>query len=168
MQEPTTSPGTEPFQEVVAGLDVPMFVVTAASGGERSGCLVGFSTQTSIDPPRFLVCISRANHTFGVAMAADVLGVHLLRAGDHAMAERFGARTGDHVDKFAGLDVADGPGGAPVLGGLDWFAGRVLARWDGGDHVACLLEPFAGAVLRGDDAPLGYQDVTDVDPAHPA
>ena len=97
-----------------------------------------------------------------------MLVVHLLRAGDHAVAERFGAVSGDLVDKFAGLDVADGPGGAPVLAGLDWFAGRVLERWDGGDHVACLLEPFAGSVRRGEDPALGYQDVTDVDPAHPA
>ena len=64
-----------PFND---GLDYPMYVVTAAAGEQRSGCLVGFGSQVSIDPPRWLVCISVVNHTHPVAEAADVLAVHLL------------------------------------------------------------------------------------------
>ena len=47
--------GTAQFDAFVGGLDYPVFVVTAAHGEERSGCLVGFATQASIDPPRMLV-----------------------------------------------------------------------------------------------------------------
>ena len=46
---------TEEFGSFVSGLDYPMFVVTAAADGRRAGCLVGFTSQVSIDPPRLLV-----------------------------------------------------------------------------------------------------------------
>ena len=53
-------------------------VTTVAVDGERSGCLAGFVTQCSIEPPRFLVCISKVNHTGGVVARAQALAVHLL------------------------------------------------------------------------------------------
>src|SRR4051794_41781759 len=52
--------------ELIDELDYPMFIVTVAAGGERAGCLVGFATQCSINPPRFLVCLSDKNRTFRV------------------------------------------------------------------------------------------------------
>jgi flavin reductase (DIM6/NTAB) family NADH-FMN oxidoreductase RutF len=49
-----------PFDRLVAGLDYPMAIVTsAAAEDDRAGCLVGFTTQCSLNPPRYLVCISR-------------------------------------------------------------------------------------------------------------
>ena len=66
------SPTEQAFQRIVAELGEPMLIVTAVAGdGERSGCLIGFATQTSIHPPHFLVCLSRKNHTYGVALARD-------------------------------------------------------------------------------------------------
>jgi hypothetical protein len=45
-------------------LDHPMVVVTTRAGNERAGCLVGFATQVSIGPPRFLVGLSKRNRTY--------------------------------------------------------------------------------------------------------
>jgi flavin reductase (DIM6/NTAB) family NADH-FMN oxidoreductase RutF len=155
------------FEEIAAELDYPMYVVTAAAGGERSGCLVGFGTQCSIDPLRFLVCVSKANHTARVAERADVLVVHVLRGGDRAVAELFGEATGDDVDKFSRCRWRAGPGDTPVLEGLDWFGGPVLTRVDGGDHVAFVIDPREGAHERHGPQ-LGFQAVRDVDPGHRA
>ena len=59
--------------------DYPLTVVTTIGpDGELSGCLAGFTTQCSIDPLRFLVCISRVNHTFDVVSRATMLALHLL------------------------------------------------------------------------------------------
>src|SRR5690606_28471984 len=55
-----------PFARLVATFDYPLYIVTTAVGQERSGCLIGFATQCSIHPPRFLACISKKNHTFGL------------------------------------------------------------------------------------------------------
>lgn len=158
--------GGNTFESLVAEIDYPMFVVTAFADGERSGCLVGFTTQASIQPRRFLVMISKANHTFGVASRAVVLVVHVLRPGDHELAERFGETTGDRVDKFDGLSVLEGPGSAPVIEGLDWFAGRVLTTVDCGDHVGFLLAPNDGVALRTAQGQLGFQDVKGMEPGH--
>ena len=132
--------------ELVSELDYPMFIVTVAAEGERAGCLVGFATQCSIDPPRFLVCLSDKNRTFRVARAASVMVVHLVPREAEDLANLFGERTGDEIDKFARCEWSPGPEGAPILSACgNWFAGRILERLPAGDHHAYLLEPFDAA-----------------------
>lgn len=167
--------GTEEFDRFTAALDHPMFVVTTTDGTERSGCLVGFTTQTSIDPPRFLVCLSDKNHTLRVAAGAELLAVHRLGEDQHRLAEVFGGETGDTVDKFAAVAWHPGPGGVPLLDGCPAvFVGRILDRRALGDHVGHLLEPVAVDAVDADDAdgparePLTLTDVADVEPGHQA
>ena len=157
------------FAALVADLDYPMCIVTVDDGRQRSGCLMGFATQCSIHPPRFLACISKENHTYGPAMRADVLVVHVLGEDDLALAAVFGEETGDEVDKFAQVAWHAGPDGrTPVLDDVDrWFAGRVLDRFDLGDHMGMVLEPIE-VELRAHPPQLGYQQVKDFDPGHPA
>jgi flavin reductase (DIM6/NTAB) family NADH-FMN oxidoreductase RutF len=158
------------FPNLVAELDYPMFVVTAASGGERAGCLVGFATQTSIHPERFLVCISELNHTHPVACSASALAVHLVSREPRQIevAKLFGSETGDCADKFAHCSWHDGPEGVPLLDDLpNRFVGRVLERLDLGDHSGFLLEPILaekGKELNG----LSFQDVKEWQPGHEA
>jgi flavin reductase (DIM6/NTAB) family NADH-FMN oxidoreductase RutF len=166
----TTVPDADdPFERIVSALDVPCFVVTVAAG-EQSGCLVGFTTQCSIDPPRFLVCVSRANHTFPLVERAGVVAVHALHAGDEAAARLFGEETGDEVDKLARCSWSPGPDGVPVVDGLDWFLGRVLDRFDLGDHVGVLLAPVPamGRAERVAAATLGTAALRDLDAGHAA
>jgi len=146
-----------------------MFIVTAlAPDGERAGCLIGFATQCSIHPPRFLACISKENRTFDVVSRADEVVVHFLGQAQRELAELFGGETGDEVDKFELSEWSAGPGGIPVLAGVPgWFAGRVLDRIDLGDHVALWLEPVA-AEDAGGPLDLGFQAVKPVEPGHPA
>jgi flavin reductase (DIM6/NTAB) family NADH-FMN oxidoreductase RutF len=161
---------TGEFDRFAGALDYPMFVVTTTAGAERSGCMVGFTTQTSIDPPRFLACLSDKNHTFRVAQRAELLAVHVLGEDQHELAELFGGETGDEVDKFAKVRWQAGPGGVPVLEDCPTYVvGRILERRPMGDHVGFLLEPVA--VDPGTDhdaAPLTLDEVEDVDPGHPA
>jgi flavin reductase (DIM6/NTAB) family NADH-FMN oxidoreductase RutF len=132
------------FNALVAELDYSMFVVTTVCDGERAGCLVGFATQASIDPPRFVVCLSDKNRTYRVARGADLLAVHFVPADAPELAELFGGRTGDEVDKFALCEWSPGPGGVPLLERCpNRFVGRIIERLDAGDHVAFLLAPVA-------------------------
>jgi flavin reductase (DIM6/NTAB) family NADH-FMN oxidoreductase RutF len=145
-----------------------MMVVTAAAAGERSGCLVGFGTQCSIDPPRFAVWISRKNHTFGVAEQAGVLAVHFLSTEDRGLAELFGGETDDEVDKFARCRWHEGPGGAPVLEDCTrWFAGEVIERIPADDHVGFLLAPVEAHTERW-SGQLGFQSARSISPGHEA
>lgn len=159
---------TAQFDAFVEGLDYPMFVVTAARGGERSGCLVGFATQASIDPPLMLVCLSTVNHTYAVARDAGVLAVHVLAPDQHDLAELFGSETGDEVDKFAECGWRPGPDDVPLLEDCPrLMVGRVLSQHPFGDHVGFLLEPVeVGA--SGQEPGISLEDVDDVEPGHPA
>jgi flavin reductase (DIM6/NTAB) family NADH-FMN oxidoreductase RutF len=156
------------FADAMADLEYPMLVVTAEAGGRRGGCLVGFAAQCSISPPRFMVWLSHRNHTLAVARQADVLGVHLLSADDHALAELFGSRCGEEVDKFAAVAWHEGPEGVPLLDACPrWFVGRVLERFDSGDHDGFLLEPVEAATAPW-SGQLGFQAVKDLEPGHDA
>lgn len=131
------------FDDLVGGLDYPMFIATTRAEGELAGCLVGFATQCSIDPPRFLICLSDKNRTCRVARAADALAVHFVPSSAEDLAELFGGETGDEVDKFARCEWREGPRGLPILAECDnWFVGAILARHDLGDHVGFLLDPI--------------------------
>jgi flavin reductase (DIM6/NTAB) family NADH-FMN oxidoreductase RutF len=156
--------------DVLSRLDPAMLVVTVRAGDERSGCLVGFHAQSSIDPLRYEVRISKANHTFRVALAADVFTLHLLGEGDRALATLFGETTGDEIDKFARCAWREGTGGAPLL---DDCATRVLARPvgyhdDGGDHVGFVVEPFEVHAPDPPWRPLRYSTVAELDAGHAA
>ena len=115
------------FGTLMSALDNPLIVVTTAEAGERAGCLVGFHTQSSIDPQRYCVWLSKANHTYRVGLHSSHLAIHFLSAADLPLAELFGTLTGDTVDKFAGLRVSPGAGGAPVLADCpNWLVARRL------------------------------------------
>lgn len=167
----------EAFDRVMASLDPPMAIVTAATGsrdgsaGERAGCLVGFHVQSSIDPPQHAVWLSKANHTYRVALLAEHLGIHLLTdtEADRDLAERFGALSGDDTDKFAGLDVESGPGGVPVLARCAHrlVLRRVAVVDVGGDHVCFVAEPI-DATSSGTFRPLRLAAVSDLVPGHAA
>lgn len=134
--------GPGAFDELVAGLDYPMFIATTRSGDELAGCLVGFATQCSIDPPRFLVCLSEKNRTCRVARAAETVAVHFVPSSAPQLAELFGGETGDEVEKFAHCEWHEGREGLPILTECDnWFVGAILERHDLGDHVGFLLDP---------------------------
>ena len=136
----------EAFGQLVGELDYPMFIATTRAGGERAGCLVGFATQCSIDPARFLVCLSDKNRTCRVARQAELLAVHFVPAAAEGLAELFGGETGDEVDKFSRCEWHEGRGGVPILDECDnWFVAAILARQDLGDHVGFLLDPVEAA-----------------------
>ena len=155
------------FGAIVGNLEYPMFIVTARAGDERLGCLVGFATQTSIDPPRFAVGLSRVNHTYRHGRDADVLGVHCVPADAPELAELFGGETGDEVDKFARCEWHDGPEGVPILDAcVNWFVGRVLHRIAAGDHDLFLLEPVAASAAPQDD--FTFHRAKRITPGHEA
>jgi flavin reductase (DIM6/NTAB) family NADH-FMN oxidoreductase RutF len=157
------------FDDVTGLLDYPMYVVTTAHDGQAAGCLVGFATQASIDPPRYLVGLSNKNHTHRVALKAQRLVVHLLDAGSAELARLFGEQTGDDVDKFARCESRPGPDDVPVLDAAPaWFTGQVLDRFGMGDHTGFLIDVDDGEVRRKPPRLVSLSDVDDLDPGHDA
>jgi flavin reductase (DIM6/NTAB) family NADH-FMN oxidoreductase RutF len=150
-------------------VDYPYYVVTVRSDdAEMSGCLAGFVTQSSIHPPNFLVCISKENHTFGVAEAASGMGLHLLGSTQSDLARLFGEETGDDVDKFASCDWRLGSTGAPMLVECAVsLEGHVLGHFSAGDHEAFLVRGVR-AVAGSQPGLLTYRSGPPLQPGHPA
>jgi flavin reductase (DIM6/NTAB) family NADH-FMN oxidoreductase RutF len=156
---------TTQFEQLAATLDYPVYVVTTAVGDELSGCLIGFATQCSIHPPRFLACLSKKNHTLQVAKRATALAVHIVEDEDKDIAELFGGETGDRVDKFARTRWHF-VHGVPILDTCRrWFAGSVLQQIDFGDHVGFLLEPIDLEQASAAEQ-LTFQQARDIEPGH--
>ena len=158
---------SEGFNELAGSLDYPMLIVTARADSELAGCLVGFATQCSIHPPRFIALLSKANHTYRVARDARLVAVHFVPADAEPLAELFGGQTGDEVDKFARCAWRPGPDGVPLLDDCEnRFVGAVLERLDAGDHVGFVLEPVA-AEHAGGDAQFTFHRAKRIEAGHP-
>jgi flavin reductase (DIM6/NTAB) family NADH-FMN oxidoreductase RutF len=159
----------EAFDAIAASLDTPMAIVTAAVDRERAGCLLGFEAQSSIEPKRLTVWLSKANHTYRVALRATHFAVHFLTAEHLDLAEHFGTLTGDDVNKFARWPATSEAGGAPLITGMPhWMVLRKVALLDeGGDHV-CVVGELEAAATAGPFAPLRLSQVSHLRPGHQA
>ncbi len=157
------------FSRLAASLDTTMVVVTTASGGERAGCLVGFHAQCSIDPVRYVVWLSKANHTHRVALRAPAFAVHFLDRGQRSLAELFGTTSGDDIDKFEHCAWDLAPSGIPVLSDCpNRIVGRRSAMLDeGSDHVCLVLDQIE-AEARESFTPMRLSDVQDLEAGHEA
>ena len=155
------------FERLTVRLNYPLFVVTAAAGETREGCLIGFATQTSVHPGRFLACLSRKNRTYRLARDATALAVHAVPRDRRDLVELFGGETGDEIDKLARCGWSAGPHDLAILDGCPaWFAGTIVSRHDVGDHEGFLLAPEAARQEPGEL--LYFRDVKDIEPGHSA
>jgi flavin reductase (DIM6/NTAB) family NADH-FMN oxidoreductase RutF len=159
------------FGRIASTTASPMVIATTRAGDDADGCLVGFATQCSIDPVRFLVCLSNANRTYDIARHASTVVVHVLHDAPHdrRLARIFGEETSFEADKLAECAWDAGPDGVPVLRGLDWFAGRILDQVDLGDHSGFVLAVGSdGRAARVHEPPLTFVDVRMLDAGNPA
>ena len=157
------------FTDLTRRLDYPMYLVTVAAGHERAGCLIGFATQCSIDPPHFFACLSNKNRTLRLALTSSAMAVHLVPRRAQHLARLFGGETGDETDKFSRCAWHEGPRGLPILEECgSWFAGLILRHLELGDHVGFLLEPFAAQHGQATEPLLFFSQVSSIEPGHPA
>lgn len=164
-----TAPRLDAFAALVHGAPRPMYIVTVDDGAGPDGCLVGFTSQASIHPPRFLVCLSVLNATHQPAMRAGHLGVHLVPAGRTDLAELFGGTTADRgARKFDRCRWSPGLAGVPLLEDCPIrMVGAVLDRHPLGDHTGFLLEPVDVTADQA-RAALATAEAAGIHPGHPA
>lgn len=138
------------FDQLMAQLDSPMAVVTTTTDQERAGCLVGFHSQSGMEPNSLSVWLSKANHTFRVATFADIFAVHFLTEANGDLAELFGAHSGDDIDKFTRCGWQPGPDAVPLLDDCaNRVVGRKVALLDTrADHVCLVLDPVDATVTE--------------------
>ncbi|CEJ13499.1 p-hydroxyphenylacetate 3-hydroxylase, reductase component [bacterium YEK0313] len=139
------------FRDALGRFTTGVTVVTTGARGHRSGVTVNSFSSLSLDPPLVLWSLARSSSSHAAFAEATHFAVHVLAEDQEALARQF-ARSG--IDRFAGIAVAEGPGGLPVLpDAAARFECRTLCRHWGGDHVIFVgqVEAFS---LAADRRPL--------------
>ena len=143
------SPDFDPrdYRTALGAFATGVTVITArAPDGRRVGLTVNSFASVSLNPPLVLWSLSLHSPSLPVFQDASHFAVNILDAHSTDLALRF-ARPAS--DRFAGVALEEGEGGAPLLRrALARFACRNALRHYGGDHVI-----FLGAVERYDHRP---------------
>ena len=140
-------------------VDREIWIVTAAAAGRRGGLCATWVSAASIDPQKPVVVAGLASNHFTTELvrASGCFGLHLLRADQVPLALNFAIGSGRDRDKFAGLSLATGSTGSPLL--ADCLASlecRVFSRYDTGDRWYFWADVVAGQ-KHGDGNPLCEQ-----------
>lgn len=120
------------FRTALGHFPTGVTVMTARAGDRRGGVTVNSFSALSLDPPLILWSIIKASSSYAIFEAASHFAVNILAHDQIALSQRF-ARPAE--DRFHGLDIREGAGGAPLLPGtcglLECARHQIL---DGGDH----------------------------------
>ncbi|TMM46246.1 flavin reductase family protein [Qipengyuania marisflavi] len=127
------------FRNALGSFVTGVTIVTARDDqGRPFGLTANSFNSVSLDPPMVLWSLSLRSGSLPVFRDADSWAVHVLAADQQAMSDRF-AKPG--ADKFAGMELADGSEGAPLIDGYAArFGCRARFEYEGGDHAIFLGE----------------------------
>ncbi len=153
------------FKTLKQSANPAMIIVTTAADSALAGCLVGFHAQSSMAPLQYAFWLSKANHTYLVALRASHFVAHFLSSTDLDLAEHFGGSTGHHANKFMNLDYTVNTHGAPVLTRLPnrLVLERLTLVDTGGDHV-CVTTEVVEAEADSEFDALQLKDVQHITP----
>ncbi|MDZ5602866.1 flavin reductase family protein [Pseudomonas sp. RP23018S] len=150
---PTADFDTRAFRRALGNFATGVTVVTAAGpSGRKVGVTANSFNSVSLDPALILWSIDKRSTSHEVFEQASHFAVNILAADQIDLSNNF-ARPKE--DRFAGIDVEEGAGGAPLF--LDCAARFQCEKYqqlDGGDHWI-----LVGKVVAFDDfgrSPLLY------------
>ena len=113
-------------------------VTCRGQDGRRVGMTANSFSSVSLDPPLVLWCPGKGAPSLPDFTAASHFAVNVLAANQHHLSRQFATPTDD---KFAGVAVADGLGGVPVIDGVvASLQCRTVGQHDAGDHVIVIGE----------------------------
>ncbi|MEW4448976.1 flavin reductase family protein [Qipengyuania sp. JC766] len=127
------------FRNALGTFATGVTIVTARDGGGKPvGLTANSFNSVSLDPPMVLWSLALSSGNLEAFRNAKNWAVHILAVTQEDMSNRF-ARGG--ADKFAGMDLDDGPEGAPLIRGCAArFGCRARFEYEGGDHAIFLGE----------------------------
>ena len=122
-------------------------VVTAQGPEGPVGLTASAFSSLSLHPPLVLVCIGQASYHHDHLTGAAGFGVHILDASQEEISNTFAFKRGD---RFADLQVEEGPLGVPLFGGcLARLACERYEVQEGGDHSILIGRVLAAEVSGG-------------------
>ncbi|TCP42438.1 flavin reductase family protein [Rhodovulum marinum] len=153
MERFTPGPATQrQYRDALGCFATGVTVVTVAGPDGPVGLTANSFSSVSLDPPLILWSPARGSRRFDAMTAADRFAVHVLGAGEQALADRF-ARSGGAFDGLA-MDPAED---APPLIDEGWIARFLCTRvalHDAGDHA--IVVGRVDQVARREGPPLVF------------
>jgi flavin reductase (DIM6/NTAB) family NADH-FMN oxidoreductase RutF len=129
MPQPTSSS----LRRALGSFATGVTVVTAQGKTGDVGVTANSFSSVSLEPPMVLWSLRKASTSLGAFMESGAFTVHVLAAHQQALSDRFARAS---VDKFEGMTIKRGFGGAPLLDDCAArFQCRLAFQYDGGDHV---------------------------------
>ena len=128
-------------------------VVTARSGtGQPAGVTINSFASVSLDPPLVLWSLGLKSPSLAVFESCSHYVVNILAADQVEFSQRFSQ---SQSDRFAGIEVRAGVGGAPILPGCSAaLECRNEIRYPGGDHL--ILVGYVEGFQRENRPPLVF------------
>lgn len=142
------------YREVMGAFATGVTVMTLGTAdGFRLGVTASSFNTVSLDPPLILWSLALRAPSLAEFRRHDHFAVNVLAADQKNIALQF-ARPSE--DKFAGISIAQGTLGLPlIVGALAHIECRMVARYPGGDHEIMLGEVVS--LRRAGGAPLVFQ-----------
>ena len=79
-----------------------LFVLTSASEGKDSGCIINTAGQVTSEPNRISIAVNKANFTQALVQKSGIFNISILsEAAGFDLFRRFGFQSGRTVDKFS-------------------------------------------------------------------
>jgi flavin reductase (DIM6/NTAB) family NADH-FMN oxidoreductase RutF len=133
--------------------------VTVVTARDANGGLWGLTANSfnsvSLAPPLVLWSLSRKASSMPAFARGSHYAIHILEAGQRALADRFATKD---IDRFAGMAYTTGRGGAPILeGALAVFECFNRSQYEECDHVIFVGEVEHCSRLENAQ-PLIYHD----------
>ena len=135
-----------------------LYVVSAADGDDRAGCLINTATQVTAEPIQVMVAVNKENHTADVIKRAGAFAVTVLdETADMPYIGNFGFRTSENYDKFEKYGCKVTALGAPyspqhICAVMD---AKLVNTVDAGSHYLFIGE-VTDAEKVGEGTPMTY------------
>jgi flavin reductase (DIM6/NTAB) family NADH-FMN oxidoreductase RutF len=151
MSQPLTRCHDEDLGRVLGRQVSTVAVITTCQRGIPIGLLVTSLASVSTQPPVISFSISSRSASWPALEQADYIGVHLLGAGQEALAEQFSP---GHAATFPAPPAwQPGPHGVPILDGCAaWTVAQPKQKTHAGGHVIVVAGLLHGDARDG--APL--------------
>lgn len=142
------------IESAFAGFPSGVAALTAMVDGVPSGLVsTSFTVGISFEPPQVLFSVRKSSATWPVLRRAERIGVSVLARGHEDACMQLASRS---RDRFAGLEVTEGEGGALFVGGsVMRLECRIHAEHDSGDHTLVVLD-VERMETTADTEPLVY------------
>lgn len=140
------------FRDVLGCCPTSVAVITAQSGDDRFGMVVGTFTSISLDPPLVGFFPGKTSRTWRRIEETGQFCVNVLSDRQASVSRAFSSNA---EDKFAGIAHGVSPGGLPLLEGIAaWVECSIHSVQEVGDHF--LVVGAVEAMGQGIGSPLVF------------